>query len=436
MATKPRGSSTPGRITSGLLRAYIFLGSGFLVLALFFYTNHLIKRLEGETELLSRIFAQFCAGTIMPASQDEAISGIFSEVVENIPFPVIVTDRRGVPWTWHGIPDELNGHSVRIEDVSYRDFVRADPENPPPGPMAEVLALAAHMDRSNPPIPFFDLRGGSLVGHVHYDDPGVIKQLRVIPFIQLALVAIFVLLAYIGYRGLKEGEQRSIWIGMAKETAHQLGTPISSLLGWLHLLRERSAESEGDRVLLRKADLDELTREMEEDVDRLNKIAYRFSNIGSLPSLKAQELNPVLEEALLYLRKRFDRVGRDVVVRTDLGDVPPVRINKELIQWVIENLFRNSIDALGEKGGTIALETGYNRLGNGVKITFTDDGRGMTPAEQKKAFYPGFSTKRRGWGLGLPLSRRIVEEYHGGRMTIVKSQREKGTVISISLPVS
>lgn len=433
---KARGAKRPGRITSGLLRAYISLGSGFLVLALFFYTNHLITRLEVETELLSRIFAQFCAGTIMPAAQDESISGVFSDVVEDIQFPVIVTDRRGVPWTWHGIPDKLNGYSVRIEDVSYRDFVNADPESPPPGPMAEVLDLAKRMDRTNPPIPFYDLRSGTLVGHVHYDNPAVIQQLRVLPFIQLALVAMFVLLGYLGYRGLKEGEQRSIWIGMAKETAHQLGTPISSLLGWLHLLRERSTPADGGLVSIRKTEIDELTREMEEDVNRLNKIAYRFSNIGSLPSLQLQELNPVIEEALQYLRRRFDRVGKDVAIRSEFGDVPPVRVNKELIQWVIENLFRNSIDALGEKGGTIHVETGFNRIGNSVKVTFSDDGRGMTPAEQKKAFYPGFSTKRRGWGLGLPLSRRIIEEYHGGRVTIVKSQRGKGTVIALSLPVS
>ncbi len=431
---KRRGSDGRSKVTSALLRAYIFLGSGFLILALFFYTNHLINKLEEETEFLSHMFAQFCAGTILPAAQDEAISSVFSSVVEGLTFPVIVTDMRGVPWTWHGIPEELNGISVRVEDVSYHDFLRADPERPTPGAMAELLSVAAGMDRRNPPIPFYDPHGGSLVGHVHYDDPSVLKQLRYLPFIQAALVAIFILLGYIGYRGLKEGEQRSIWIGMAKETAHQLGTPISSLLGWLHLLRERSSGQDGAQVLLRRDDMDELVREMEEDVNRLNKIAYRFSNIGSVPSLKTQDLNPVIEDALGYLQKRFDRIGRDVRLETKMGELPAVQMNRELIQWVIENLFRNSMDALAEKGGTITIETGYNRLGNGAKIIFQDDGRGMSPAEQKKAFYPGFSTKRRGWGLGLPLSRRIIEEYHGGRMQIVKSQRGKGTTISFTLP--
>jgi hypothetical protein len=423
------------RITSTVLRVYLFLGTGFFILAFFFYVQHLIGRLEQETQLLSRVFAQFCAGTILPASQDESISGVFSDLIEDIPFPVIVTDQRGVPWTWHGIPNEMNGISLRIDDVSYRDFIDTDPENPPPGAMAEVLAIAGRMDRENPPVPFHDARGGGLVGKVHYGDPAILRGLRIFPYVQVILGAVFLLLGYIGYRGIKEGEQRSIWIGMAKETAHQLGTPISSLLGWLHLLRERSTGTDPGKVTVPRADFDELIREMEEDVDRLNKIAYRFSNIGSTPSLRTQELNPVVEEALRYLRKRFDRVGKDIRLESEFGEVPPVAVNRELIQWVIENLFRNSVDALSEKGGTIRVETGYNRLGHGVKITFADDGRGMTPGEQKKAFYPGFSTKRRGWGLGLPLSRRIIEEVHGGRIAIVKSQRGKGTVIAITLPV-
>jgi two-component sensor histidine kinase len=431
---KARGPGEPQRITFTVLRVYVFLGSGLFILAFFFFIQNLIGRLEQETTLISRVFAQFCAGTILPAAQDRSISGVFSEVVEEIPFPVIVTDRRGVPWTWHGIPEELNGVSVRIDEVSYQDFIDTDPASPPPGPLAEVLALARKMDERNEPIAFVDPQGGAVVGHVHYGDPAVLLGLRVIPYIQIVLVVIFLLLGYLGYRGIKEGEQRSIWIGMAKETAHQLGTPISSLLGWLHLLRERASGGDGEHVTVQRKEIDDLVREMQDDVDRLNKIAYRFSNIGSAPTLKTQDLNPVIDESLRYLRKRFGRVGKDVTVEAQYGDLPPVSVNKELIQWVIENLFRNSIDALGEKGGTIRVETGYTRLGNGVKITFSDDGRGMTPSEQKRAFFPGFSTKRRGWGLGLALSRRIIEEYHGGRILILKSQRGKGTVIGITLP--
>ncbi|MBN1825589.1 MAG: HAMP domain-containing histidine kinase [Candidatus Eisenbacteria bacterium] len=432
---KPRAHGGPPRITSTLLRVYIFLGSGFLILALFFYTNHLIDRLQKETELLSRIFAQFAAGTIMPAARNEAISGVFSEMIADLPFPVIVTDRRGVPWTWHAIPDELNGVSVRVEDVSFSDFQDTDPENPASAPMKEVISLAARMDRTNAPIPFFDPRSGILVGKVHYGDPPVVSTLRLLPFIQAALVAIFILLGYLGYRGMKEGEQRSIWIGMAKETAHQLGTPISSLMGWLHLLRTRTAETESESVVLTREELDMLIGEMEQDVSRLNKIAYRFSNIGSLPTLKSQDLNPIIHEVLEYLRKRVEGGGKHIHVIEDLREIPQIRVNKELIQWVIENLFRNSVDALAEReGGTIRIATGYNRLGRTVKVTLSDDGRGMSPSDMKRAFYPGFSTKRRGWGLGLPLSRRIVEDYHGGRMMIEKSQKNRGTQISITLP--
>ncbi len=428
------GQSERGQVSSAILRAYVFLGSGFLILTLFFYTQHVIDRLEKESEVLSRIFAQFCAGTIVPASRNQAISGIFSEVVEDIPFPVIVTDHRGVPWTWHGIPEELNKVSLRIGDVSYEDFVYTDPENPPPGAMRELLRIAARMDEDQPPIPFYDPRGGTIIGHVHYGDSRIAAQLRFLPVIQVAVLGIFLILGYLGYRGLKEGEQRSIWIGMAKETAHQLGTPISSLLGWLHLLRSRAGDVGKGQISLDTNQLGEVVSEMEEDLTRLNKIAYRFSNIGSLPTLKMLEVNPILKDALSYLRKRFDRIGRDIQLVEEFEEVPPCNVNSELLEWVVENLFRNSIDAMADRGGTITIKTGYNRMSGTVKITFSDDGRGMSPSEQSRAFHPGFSTKRRGWGLGLALSRRIIEDYHGGKIAIERSQIGAGTMFSITLP--
>lgn len=432
---KVRGHGSSHQITSTLLRVYIFLGSGFLILALFFYTNYMIGRLEKEADLLSRIFADYCANTIVHASRNVLISNAFSDMVEEIPFPVIVTDHRGVPWTWHGIPEKIDGISVRIEDFTYEDFMQTDPLNPPPGPIAEVLALAKKMDQTNPPVPIHEPIIGTQVGLVHFGEPMVVRQLRTLPYIQAVLIGIFVLLGYLGYRGLKEGEQRSIWIGMAKETAHQLGTPISSLMGWLQLLRDRASETSGERVSILRDDLDPLVEEMEEDVRRLNKIAYRFSNIGSTPVLEAQDLNPIVDEAIQYLRKRFDRVDKDITVEESFDDIRPVKVNRELIQWVIENLFSNSVDAfMGTDGGAISVSTEKCDEGRAVKITFRDEGCGMPLSDQKKAFYPGFSTKRRGWGLGLPLSQRIVEDYHGGRITIEKSSRNKGTTISIVLP--
>lgn len=426
MATQEyHGSRT---ISSTLLRAYIFLGSGFIILTLFFYTNHMIDRLEKESEVLSQIFARFCAATIVPAAQGDAISGVFSDVIEQIPFPVIVTDQRGVAWTWHGIPDRLGGMSVKIDEVSYQDFLVTDATEPPPGPMREVLKLAQKFDDMHPPIPFYDPASGLVFGHVHYGNSPIVDELRYLPLIQAIVLSIFVLLGYMGYRGIKEGEQRSIWLGMAKETAHQLGTPISSLMGWLHLLREKE-EGTGSSAV----DMGEIVVEMEEDVNRLNKIAYRFSNIGSLPALKMEEVNDVLSASLDYLRKRFDRVGRDITLIEDLQQVPPCNVNRELLEWVVENLFRNSIDALAEKGGTITVRTGLNSQGS-VTIAFEDDGRGMSPSEQSRAFSPGFSTKRRGWGLGLALCKRIIEDYHGGRIAIERSQAGLGTLFVITLP--
>ena len=246
---------------------------------------------------------------------------------------------------------------------------------------------------------------------------------------------LFLLVGYIGYRNIKRSEQRSIWVGMAKETAHQLGTPLSSLSGWLELIRhEVEAMPAADRDT-RLTHIDQMIGEMQQDMRHLDQIASRFSQIGSVPELQEEDVGAVLEETIDYFRNRGPQFGRHEIAVELRDELPPVHINAELMSWAFENLFKNAIDAMERQTGHMRIRIGLLPEGQAVQITFQDDGRGIEPENIKRIFEPGFSTKKRGWGLGLAFVKRIVEEYHRGQISVVQSAPGAGTTFEIILPV-
>jgi len=270
---------------------------------------------------------------------------------------------------------------------------------------------------------------------VHYGDPPVLDRLRWMPYLSVASLVLVFGLAFWGIRSLRTAERRSIWVGMARETAHQLGTPLSSLMGWIELLRTRAEETPADgTVQLARAELDETLDEMERDIERLNKVTHRFSHVGSTPLLHPADVTPVVRQAVQYARRRLPRGPGEVVLRERYEEVPPVNLNPELLEWAVENLLSNAVSAIERKPGWIEVSVEKRKETEAVEIAVRDSGRGMPPSEQKKAFDPGYSTKRRGWGLGLALARRVVEEYHGGRIYIRESAPGQGTTMVISFP--
>jgi signal transduction histidine kinase len=221
---------------------------------------------------------------------------------------------------------------------------------------------------------------------------------------------------------------------MAKETAHQLGTPLSSLLGWVELLRLKY--DEGQIQLspgFRNGDFMEMTDKMLGDLNRLDRIATRFGQIGSTPELSEHNVNDIVKEVVDYLRMRLPSGG--VAIKANFGVLPDINVNPELLRWVIENLVKNSMEAADSQTGLITVTTSFNAQLRKVLIAVEDNGRGIPFSEQKKIFSPGFTTKKRGWGLGLTLARRIVEEYHGGRINLKSSEPGVKTVFSVELPV-
>ena len=269
--------------------------------------------------------------------------------------------------------------------------------------------------------------------YIHYGDTSLVGRISLAPFVQSGVLFLFLLVGYIGYRNIKRSQQRSLWVGMAKETAHQLGTPLSSLSGWLELLR-------GEVRTVPRPDRDErwervaqMIGEIQQDMRRLDQIASRFSQIGSVPELAEKDVAAVLEETIEYFRRRVPQFGRQEIELECPSDLPLVPINAELMSWAFENLCKNAIDAM--EGQTGRLHIHLELLPEGVQVAFQDDGRGIEPEHIERIFEPGFSTKKRGWGLGLVFVKRIVEEYHKGKLRLVQSAPGKGTTFEVVLPL-
>ena len=251
---------------------------------------------------------------------------------------------------------------------------------------------------------------------VCYDESTLLKRLSVYPYWQLGIVMIFVVVAIFALLSSKKAEQNKVWVGLSKETAHQLGTPISSLMAWVEILKENHPE-------------DDLIPEMDKDVKRLERIAERFSKIGSLPEPKEGSMNEVLEHVIDYMERRTS--NKVEMVRRFPDHAVIVMMNASLFEWVIENLCKNAVDAM-EGNGRIILT--LDEVGDRVLIDVSDNGKGIRKKDIKNIFTPGFTTKQRGWGLGLSLARRIVEDYHKGRIFVKSSELGKGTTFRIELP--
>lgn len=330
--------------------------------------------------------------------------------------PAIVTDSRtGEALSWRNIdaPASLRG-------IGFEDSLRY---------VERLTGLVDRMDRTYAAVPieitFPGLTGVRLEQQVHYGESPLVSELRWYPYVQFAFVGLFILVGYLGFSYVRRSEQSSLWVGMAKEAAHQLGTPISSLMGWLEILRA------DDLDLSRRL---EAVEEIDKDVERLTRVASRFSDIGSMPRLSVQSLDSVVSTTVDYIRRRLPSHGNQVVLESIVDPSLSAPVNVELFEWVIENLLKNSLDAIEGGSGRISLTA--SRDGDRIQIDVSDTGKGIDRREWKNVFRPGYSTKKRGWGLGLSLAKRIVEDYHGGTLTLVQSRPGHGTTFRIEIPVA
>ncbi|MGB3774115.1 MAG: HAMP domain-containing sensor histidine kinase [Leeuwenhoekiella sp.] len=312
--------------------------------------------------------------------------------IKNTTIPIIITDE-----------NEILDNSVNIpEDILANE--------------TEYKQLLASMEEENEPIRI-DIENGELL-YAYYGHSPIINQLKYFPIALIIVVVLFILLIYFFYATSKVSEQNFLWAGMAKETAHQIGTPLSSLVGWTEILKSENVNPE-------------YLKEINKDIDRLNTITDRFSKIGSVPLLVEKDIITETEEAFDYLAKRSSKL---VIFNKDLPQgVLLVKMNPELFAWTIENLVKNAIDAMRGKGKLTLTVTRDVRY---AKIRITDTGKGIPKNKFTSIFKPGYTTKKRGWGLGLSLAKRIIEEYHDGQIRVLQSEKDKGTTFQISLKLA
>lgn len=361
------------------------------------YTNNMARRLkekeQHDVELWAHAMERASYGGVggdLMAGSDPLIDYIVDSH-NNIPF--LITNEELKVLKAHLIPERIIN----------------DPE--------KLHRFLGELADQNPPIRIeYNWWGG---GHYHlifYGRSALLTSLYYFPYIQLLAVVIFILLGYIAFRSTKQDEQNRVWIGLAKETAHQLGTPTSSLLGWVEYLKSQPVDPTA-------------VEEMNKDLTHLMKIVDRFSKIGSETPLMPATINEVVGESVMYFRKR---IPRNVTLDYNGLAMAPLRasINAALFEWVVENLMKNSLDALQGHGSIEVRLAGDEKH---VTIDVKDSGKGIAKANWKRIFEPGFTTKTRGWGLGLSLSRRIIEEYHQGRIAVVESEIGKGTTIRITI---
>lgn len=322
--------------------------------------------------------------------------------------PSIVSDSAG-PMMWRNLP-------VSEQLASKEDSVDA---------MEQLARYQAEMDARNAPIAIevSSESLGELRQQVHFGESKLIQELRVFPYAQLLFVGMFILVGYIGFSYVRRSEQSSLWVGMAKEAAHQLGTPISSLMGWTELLKSSGLSDPAQ---------EHAVAEVENDITRLQRVANRFSNIGSRPQLESTPLKAVIDDMADYMRRRIPKQGQKIELQTDVAEGLEAPLNTELFEWVIENLIKNALDAIQADEGIIQVRAFQN--GRQTHIEVSDNGKGIDRRQWKNVFRPGYSTKKRGWGLGLSLSKRIVEDYHGGELVLASSKVGEGTTFRISLP--
>lgn len=362
----------------------VLIGAASLI-----FSNYLVRNLSVEEGRRMEIWTE-AMRTFNNADEDTDLNLVLTVITGNSTIPVIVMDDKGAIGSWSNI-------TIHGTDT-----------------IGCLMKRAARMREANHIIRM-DMDEEDVYYEVCYDDSTLLKLLGAYPYVQFAVFVVFLLVALFSLLVMKRNEQNRVWVGLSKETAHQLGTPISSLMAWNEILRTNYPD-------------DELLPEMQKDVKRLEMVAERFSKIGSMPEPTPEDVNVSLQRVADYIGRRTSDKVRIVTHLTDHPLV--VNMSAPLFEWVVENLMKNAVDAMNGEG-TLTLDV--LPAGSRVIVDVTDTGKGIAKSKWKTIFSPGFTTKKRGWGLGLSLAKRIIEEYHHGRIYVRSSELGKGTTFRIEL---
>lgn len=400
---------------SANIKIALFITGIIIMIATLIYTQVLVAEILTREREIANLYAKSIEFIANDENQSGEYNFVFSYVINSntINFPIAVTD-------------------AKSGNINFYKNTGIDTTLPKAEQDRILRSLITEMDEVNNPIRV-TYQDSLELSYVHYGQSKLVTQLKFLPFMEFFVAGIFIFLGYFGFNYIKRTEQSNIWVGLSKETAHQLGTPLSSLMGWNELIKVNSTKPEK---------VTNLSTEMSSDIDRLTKIANRFSKIGSKADLKSENLYEVIDKVIKYYEKRIPRISSgsfnpgesgkrkiDLVIKGSRDT--NVLINRDLFEWVIENLIKNALDAIENSAGTITFN--IQDKGSYINLDVTDTGKGLDLRHKKDIFRPGYSTKVRGWGLGLSLSKRIVESYHKGKLNVRDSEPGKGTTFRIKL---
>jgi nitrogen-specific signal transduction histidine kinase len=384
-----------------LLIIAILIAAGTL-----FYTQNLVHKLQEKEKQIVELYARGIEYIANTTDSGADLTFLFENIIKPIDFPLVITDANDVLNLVNRSDIRNVKYDTSLSKTKLKDFFEKK---------------IKEMDQQHNPI-LVTYADSIVLQKIHYGDSELIERLQYYPYLQILIAALFIVLGYIGFSNIKKSEQSNIWVGMAKETAHQFGTPISSLMGWIEMLKIHYQDK--DRVL-------DITNEISDDVEKLNRITYRFSKIGAVPELKKLSVYEEIHKVTQYFERRLPQLGKSVEIILQGDKQPSAELNAELFEWVIENLIKNALDAIDHKQGRIEITV--KELRKEIEIDFTDNGKGIDLKRRKDIFRPGYSTKRRGWGLGLSLSKRIIEVYHKGKIFVKGSVIGEGTTFKIIL---
>lgn len=363
------------------------------------YTNVLVQRVSEREQQQIALYAK-TQRYIINTEEESNLSFLMDEIIDaNTTIPVVLANGDG------DIVDAKNVNIPKgLSEKATRAFLQRE---------ISVMKL------QHPPI-VIEL-GGPQRGYIYYKDSALLAQLRTYPLVQLAVIACLGVIAYFAFSYSRRSEQNRVWVGLAKETAHQLGTPLSSLMAWQTYLSESERFKD-----------EPIVEELSKDIRRLQIITERFSNIGSVPVLKPENILRTTQNAIAYLQSR---VSRKVIfeIKTDLPTDTPALLNIPLFDWVIENICKNAVDAMDGRGSITLHLRRPVRDKKSIAIDITDTGKGIPKSRIDRVFLPGYTTKKRGWGLGLALAKRIIENYHQGKLFVKWSEVGRGTTFRLIL---
>ncbi len=410
------------------LKGYLLFGVVVIAAAIGLYTLELTRKLERQSEWMTSLVASVAGPVLFSENPDAGQQQQLRRVIEEVDFPFVFTDLQGRPIIWN--PDRIG---IALPD-SYAAILRADLDHPTDPALVELLELVQEFDSKRDPIAVSISGRPQVLGYLHYGGSRLSQQLIWMPWLEALLLLAFMGIVFVAFRNMKRSEYRSVWVGMAKETAHQLGTPLTSLNGWLALLAERRLTSDqtGEEGAA-GMDPQQIVAELQRDAERLGKVSARFSQVGSRPRLSPGRVDEIVSGVCNYFRTRLPHLATKVELIPRIEETPPAPINAQLLDWAVENLIKNALDALDKGRGVLEVSCRYDAEEDWIEILVNDNGKGMSAVVKDRVFQPGFSTKQRGWGMGLVLVRRIVDEYHGGQIDIPRTVEGEGTCFRIRL---